>query len=152
MSDHAGADRITTRVVRAIDGRLAEAIDRLVSQLSSSGASPGRWELDQMLADDGVVVIVAEMSDVLVGMVALAIFRTPRGVHAKIEDLVVDEDAHGRGVTEHLARRALRTASGRGATLITVQCPESKSGLSRMYERLGFERQGTTAYVLTVSG
>jgi ribosomal protein S18 acetylase RimI-like enzyme len=152
MSEHAGSDRITTRIVRSVDAELAEGIDRLVSQVSSSGATPGRWEFDQMLADGGVVIIVAEMADIVVGLIALAVFRTPTGVHAKIEDLIVDDEAHGRGVAESLARRALRTAASRGARFITVQCPESKPALGRIYERLGFERQGTTSYVVTLSG
>ncbi len=52
---------------------------------------PGRWELEQIVADPGAILIVAECATVIVGMLALVVFRTPTGLHARIEDLVVDD-------------------------------------------------------------
>lgn len=151
-SSEAGSDHLTTRVVHRVEEGLVAAVDRLVPQLSETASVPGRWELDQMIADPNAILIVAERAGVTVGLVALVVFRAPSGVHARIEDLVVDEHARGAGVTERLMRRALKTAAGRGATFVEVTCPESKVGVGRMYERLGFERQSASALVCRLSG
>ena len=90
-SSEAGTDSVTTRVVRTVEDGLIEAIDRLVPQIPGTASVPGRWELEQMVADPGAILIVAESAAVIIGMLALVVFRTPTGLHAKIEDLVVDE-------------------------------------------------------------
>ena len=148
----AGDNQVTTRIVRTVDDGLVQAVDWLVPQLSDAASVPGRWELEQMVADPGAILVVAESAKVIVGMLALVLFRTPTGLHARIEDLVVDEDAQDSGVTERLARRALKTVAGRGARTVQVNCLPSKSSVARVYEELGFERLSSIEYRYTVSG
>ena len=148
----AGPDPITTRVVRTVEDGLIEAIDRLVPQIPGTASVPGRWELEQIVADPGAILIVAESAAAIVGMLALVVFRTPTGLRAKIEDLVVDDYIQVPGVAERLIRRAMKTSSSRGARTVQAQCPASKSAVGRMYEELGFERMSTNAYWYKLSG
>ena len=148
----AGPDPITTRVVRTVEDGLIEAIDRLVPQIPGTASVPGRWELEQIVADPGAILIVADSATVIVGMLALVVFRTPTGLRARIEDLVVDDYVEVPGVAERLIRRAMKTSSSRGARTVHVQCPASPSAVGRMYEELGFERMSTTAYWYKLSG
>jgi ribosomal protein S18 acetylase RimI-like enzyme len=151
-SSTAGADPVTTRVVRTVEDGLIDAIDRLVPQIPGTASVPGRWELEQMVADPGAILIVAENAAVIVGMLALVVFRTPTGLHARIEDLVVDEYAELPVVAERLIRRAMKTSSSRGARTVQATCPASHAAIGRLYERLGFERKSTTAYSYKLSG
>ena len=152
ISPTAGGDPITTRVVRTVEDGLIAAIDRLVPQIPGTASVPGRWELEQMVADPGAILIVAESAGVIVGMLALVVFRTPTGSHARIEDLVVDEFVELPDVHERLIRRAMKTSSSRGARTVDAICPASQGGVARTYERLGFERRSTTAYTYRMSG
>jgi ribosomal protein S18 acetylase RimI-like enzyme len=141
---------ITTRVLRAADDLIVEAVDRLVFQLSDSASAPGRWELERIVANPDVMVLVAESATVIVGLVAVVVYRTPRGIRSRIEDLVVDQFVDVPGVTERLIRRAMKTSESRGARTLEVNC--SVPELARIYERLGFERRSTTAYQFKISG
>ena len=141
---------VTTRVIRTIDDRLIDAVDRLTSQLSDSASVPGRWELEQIVANPGAIVIVAETPTMVVGLLALVVFRTPTGVRARIEDLVVDEFAEPHDLTERLIRRAVKTGASRGAQTLDATC--MAPDMARIYERLGFEPRSTVAYRLKISG
>ena len=150
MDTSAAGDQITTRVVRTVDNGLVQAVDRLVVQLSDAASSPGRWEFDQILADPGVVLLVAEAGALIVGILALVIFRTPTGVHSRIGDLIVDE-FEATGVSERLIKRAIRSASSRGAQTLDASAT-SHTDAAAIYERLGFERRSTNAYRYKISG
>ena len=148
----AGADPITIRVVRTVEDGLIQAIDRLVPQIPGTASVPGRWELEQMVADPGAVLIVAESGAVIIGMLALVVFRTPTGLRARLEDLVVEDYVELPAITERLIRRAMKTSSSRGARIVHVDCPTSNADVGRIFERLGFERMSTTAYRYKLSG
>ena len=150
MDTSSAGFQITTRVVRTVDNLIVEAVDRLVLRLSDAASAPGRWELEQIVANPGAVVLVAESSSAIVGLLALVVYRTPTGVRGRIEDLVVDEFVDPPGVTERLIRRAMKTCESRGARTLEVHC--TSSDVARIYERLGFERRSTTAYQYKVSG
>ena len=141
---------VTTRVVRTIDDRVIEAVDRLTLQLSDSSSVPGRWELEQIVANPGAIVIVAESSTVVLGLLALVVFRTTTGVRARIEDLVVDQFAEPHDLAERLIRRAMKTATSRGAR--TLEATSSAPAVGGIYERLGFEPRSTVTYRLRISG
>lgn len=152
MAVPSAGHQITTRVVRTVDNGLIEAIDRLVPQLLDTTSAPGRWELEQAIANPGAILLVAESASVIVGMLMLVVFRAPTGVHAKIEDLVVDFDVDLPDVAERLIRRALKTSTSRGAHTVQAVCPPSNKGMASIYEQLGFERRSTTAYRFKISG
>jgi hypothetical protein len=152
MDTSSAGAQITTRVVRTVDNLLIEAVDRLILQLADTASAPGRWEIEQIVANPSAIVLVAESATVIVGLLALVVFRTPTGVRARIEDLVVDEFVELPDVTERLIRRAVKTAGSRGARTVEATCATSKMNLARIYEQLGFERRSTTAYQYKISG
>jgi ribosomal protein S18 acetylase RimI-like enzyme len=152
MDKSSTGDQVTTRVVRTIDNAFIEAVDRLLLQRSDTASAPGRWELEQMVANPSAIVLVAESATVIVGFLALVVFRTPTGVRARIEDLVVDEAAALPHLTERLIQRATKTAASRGARTVEATCATSKIDEARAYEQLGFERRSTNAYQYKISG
>ena len=133
-----------------VDEAIIEAMPRLVSQLSPGTPPPGRWELEQIVADATTDLLIARAEDRIVGMLTLAVFRIPTGLRAWIEDVVVDETARGRGVGEALTREALRIASERGARTVELTSRSSREAANRLYQRLGFERRDTNVYRFTI--
>ena len=80
------------------------------------------------------------------GMLTLAVFQTPTGVRAWIEDVVVDDAARGAGVASALVEAALDLADERGARTVDLTSRPSREAANRLYLRLGFELRETNVY------
>ena len=134
------------RVTEA-DEALAEAVARLVPQLSPRRDAAGIVELVELVATPGTSLIVARDGDAVLGMLTLIVYRVPTGMRAWIHDVVVDEAARGRGVGEALTREALRQAEDAGAISVELTTRQERESANRLYRRLGFEQRETNVYV-----
>jgi len=76
----------------------------------------------------------------------LIVFPIPTGMRAWIEDVVVDENARGKGVGEALNRRAIEIAIQAGAKTIDLTSRPSREAANRLYQRLGFSVRDTNIY------
>jgi len=138
-----------TELVEISDDIVA-AFDHLIPQLSSSNPPPSRDELSQMAADPNIVLYIARDSvdRGVVGTLTLAFFRIPTGLQARIEDVVVDEIARGRGVGEQLTNAAIERARIAGAKAVGLTSRPARAAANRLYLRLGFEVRDTNVYRL----
>jgi ribosomal protein S18 acetylase RimI-like enzyme len=134
------------RVTNA-DGALAEAVARLVPQLSPKREPARLAELAELVAAPGTSLIVARDGADVLGMLTLIVYRVPTGIRAWIHDVVVDEAARGRGAGEALAREALRLAEEAGAISVELTTRVEREAANRLYLRLGFELRETNVYV-----
>jgi ribosomal protein S18 acetylase RimI-like enzyme len=134
------------RVTEA-DEALAEAVGRLVPQLSPNRKPAGIVELAELIATQGTNLIVARDGDAVLGMLTLIVYRVPTGIRAWIHDVVVDESARGRGVGEALAREAVRLAEDAGAISVELTTRQEREPANRLYRRLGFEQRETNVYI-----
>ncbi len=122
------------------------ACHRLIPQLSSSSAPISAQELEEIIESDTTVLFAARSGQEIVGLLTLAIFRIPTGVRAWIEDVVVDNQARGRGVGDALNRAALAEAERRGAKTVDLTSRPSREAANRLYQRLGFKQRDTNVY------
>ena len=122
------------------------ACHRLIPQLSSSSAPISAQELEEMIQSDTTVLFAARSGQEIVGLLTLAIFRIPTGVRAWIEDVVVDNQARGKGVGDALNRAALAEAERRGAKTVDLTSRPSREAANRLYQRLGFKQRDTNVY------
>jgi ribosomal protein S18 acetylase RimI-like enzyme len=130
-----------------VTAELAEAIARLVPQLSSSAPPPGAAELAEIVKSPATTLLVARVPEGdVVGTLTLVLFRIPTGMRAWIEDVVVDEGARGRGVGEALNEEAIRRATAAGARSVDLTSRPSREAANRLYRRLGFELRDTNVY------
>ena len=147
MSDEFGIE-----IVDRADEALAQAIDRLIRQLSSS-ASPRTPTVAELLAtieSPSTILLVARGRDrSILGMLALVVFRIPTGVRAFIEDVVVDATARGKGVGAALTKRALDLAISRGARTVDLTTRPGRVAANELYRKAGFERRDTNVYRYT---
>jgi ribosomal protein S18 acetylase RimI-like enzyme len=133
------------RVTRA-DDELVAALARLVPQLSPQRTPPGLAELEELVAS-GTSLFVARDGDAVLGMLTLVLYRVPTGLRGWIHDVVVDEDARGRGAGEALTRAALDHARAGGAATVHLTTRPQREAANRLYRRLGFEQHETNVYV-----
>lgn len=125
---------------------LVEALARLVPQLSRSSVPPGPVELGELLAAPGTTLLVVRDGGAIVGVLTLVVFRIPTGLKARVEDVVVDEGARGRGVGEALTREALRLAVEARVQHVELSSNPTREAANRLYRRLGFEQRDTNVY------
>ena len=122
------------------------ACHRLIPQLSSSSGPISAQELEEIIQSDTTVLFAARSGQEIVGLLTLAIFRIPTGVRAWIEDVVVDNQARGKGVGDALNRAALAEAERRGAKTVDLTSRPSREAANRLYQRLGFKQRDTNVY------
>jgi ribosomal protein S18 acetylase RimI-like enzyme len=135
--------------VGQVTDELVEGLRRLIPQLSSRSPSPTEAQLAEILSSNACVMFVAHDPGVrgrIVGTLTLVMFRIPTGLRAWIEDVIVDEDARGRGIGEALVRTALKRASKLGAGTVDLTSSPSREGANRLYQRIGFVRRDTNVY------
>jgi ribosomal protein S18 acetylase RimI-like enzyme len=133
-----------------IDEDVVAAFAHLIPQLSSSSPPPGLDELGEMVADANTALLAAKDTDdgSIVGVLTLALFRIPTGLQARIEDVVVDERARGRGVGVLLTEAAIARARAAGAKAVGLTSRPAREAANRLYLKMGFEVRETNVYRL----
>jgi ribosomal protein S18 acetylase RimI-like enzyme len=126
---------------------LLEALRRLLPQLSPGRPPPTTAELKELMAAHGSTLLLARDEDGhIVGTLTLVVFRTTTELRARIEDVVVEESARGKGLGEALLREALRLARERGARSVSLTSRPDREAADRLYARVGFEQHDTNVY------
>jgi len=131
---------------KEVTDELEEAFRRLVPQLSTSAAVPGRKELQAMIDSPAIILLMARDEGRIVGSLSLVVFRIPTGVRAWIEDVIVDQAARGRGLGEAITRAAIERAKEEGAKTVDLTSRPSREAANRLYQRIGFELRHSNLY------
>jgi ribosomal protein S18 acetylase RimI-like enzyme len=140
MSTDAVIEQVTT-----VTDALVVAYEHLLPQLSAT-AAVDRDSLAAIVASPTTLVLVAKDGQQIIGMCTLATFRIPSGVRSWIEDVVVDDQARGRGIGGALVDEAVRLAALAGARSVDLTSRPEREAANRLYLRLGFERRETNVY------
>ncbi len=125
---------------------LCEAMDRLVPQLSRSNPPPSREELDRLVRSQASTLFMARDETGILGTLTLAMFEIPTGIRAWIEDVIVDDDARGKGVGRSLSEAAISHAFSAGAITVDLTSRPSREAANRLYQRIGFVARETNVY------
>jgi ribosomal protein S18 acetylase RimI-like enzyme len=137
--------------VNEVSDDLLEALSLLGPQLSENIKMPTLRQLDEIVQSPGTTLFVARASETnekIIGMLTLVVFRTPAGISAHIEDVVVDSRQRGQGVGEALTRAAIALADQKGAKKIDLTSAPWREAANRLYQRMGFVRWETNFYRL----
>jgi len=130
--------------VLAVDHELVAAFARLMPLLSDHAPAPTGDELAEIAR--GAHLLVARDPHI-VGVLTLTLYRIPTGLSARIDDVIVDTAARGRGVGEALTRDAIERARTAGAKAVNLTSHPRRDAANRLYQRVGFERRDTNVYV-----
>ena len=132
--------------------KLARALASLLPQLNATLVAPTQPELAAVLSDPATTLLVASENGAIVATATVIVYTTPAWVKARIEDVVVDERARGRGVGEALIRECINVARQRGAQLVELQSARRREAANRLYPRLGFELRESNLYRMKLDG
>ena len=137
---------IEISVCDEVNDVVVAAFAALIPQLSTSSPAPTAKELKEIVAHEASTILLATEGETIVGSMTLVVFPIPTGTRAWIEDVVVREDAQGRGVGEALNRRAMQIAVDRGAQTINLTSRPTREAANRLYQRLGVVARETNIY------
>ena len=140
---------MSVAAVATVTDDVEAALVRLMPQLSASARVPDRAALERIVASPDAVLLVArdpERGGRITGMATLVLYRIPTGARARIEDVVVDDDARGRGFGTALVEAALARARAAGAEAVDLTSHPGREAANRLYRRLGFRRRKTNVY------
>jgi ribosomal protein S18 acetylase RimI-like enzyme len=136
--------------VSEVTAEVAEAFQRLIPQLTTNHPAPSFADLQALVAFPGSVLLIARASAAgpILGSATLSLMRTPTGVHARLEDVIVDSAARGQGLGQALTLEVIRLAQEAGADYIALTSNPRREAANHLYQRLGFERWETNVYRL----
>ena len=129
---------------------LRDALALLLPQLNPSLPIPSLEHLAAVVADPAVALLIARDGTEIVATAMVIVYPTTIRFEARIEDVVVDESARGRGVGEALVRECIEVARRRGASIVELQTARVRVAANRLYERMGFERRDSNPYRMTL--
>src|SRR5690348_5039541 len=127
---------------------LLDALTSLLPQLNPKLEPLTLERLAKVIGDPATTLLVVRDGAAIVGVAAVLVYATPAYVKARIEDVVVDEQARGKGVGEALVRRCIEVARERGAEIVELQSARWREVANRLYPRLGFELRESNLYRL----
>jgi ribosomal protein S18 acetylase RimI-like enzyme len=138
--------RVEVQAVHQVADELVDAAGRLLPQLSRSAAVLDADGLARIVGHQAITLFIARSGGVIVGMLTLVPFPRPSGLRARIEDVVVDQDARGQGVGTALTMAAIDLAQRQGARSIDLTSRASRVAANRLYEQLGFQLRDSNVY------
>ena len=81
-----------------VDDEVVAAFERLIPQLTAV-TPPTKEDLEQMVSSESCRLFMARAADgQIAGSAALGLYRTPTGLHAWIEDVVVGHAYRRQGI------------------------------------------------------
>jgi ribosomal protein S18 acetylase RimI-like enzyme len=137
---------VEVEAVHQVTEELVEAAGRLLPQLSSSAAPLSADDLTEIVSHQATTLFIARSKGVIVGMLTVVTFLLPSGLRARIEDVVVDQEARGHGVGTALTIAALGLAQQQGARSIDLTSRASRVEANRLYQQLGFQLRDSNVY------
>ncbi|GHT57243.1 hypothetical protein AGMMS49982_24240 [Bacteroidia bacterium] len=125
---------------------IVAAFERLLPQLTHARAVPAMAELEAIINSDNVFLFVAEEDEQIFGTVTLATYQTLSGMKAWIEDVIVDESQHGRGIGRMLVQFVLDFAQGMGIQKIDLTSNPNRLAANTLYQKMGLSKRETNVY------
>ena len=134
--------------VRELTPEIEDALTRLLPQLNATLTVPDRKRLERILADPAVTLLVARAGDHIVGTATVIVYTTPFWIKARLDEVVVDQSARGKGVGEALVNACLTVGRERGAQVAELQSGRGPARVvaNRLYRRMGFELRDSNLY------
>ncbi|GAC1474162.1 MAG: hypothetical protein PVS3B2_16910 [Candidatus Dormibacteraceae bacterium] len=122
------------------------ALAHLLPQLNDRLPVPTMKRIAELVADPAVTLLLARDGEVVVGTTTVIVYTTPFWTKARLDEVVVDEAARGKGVGEALVKAALHVAREKGAQVAELQSGVQREAANRLYPRMGFQRRETNVY------
>lgn len=138
---------IRVEQVKEVNTEIVQAIQNLFPQLTQFSPIPDEEALQKMIDSQTTSLWIARNAGgEIIAMLCMAIYRTTTGIHAWIEDVVVDQKARRQGVARQLTQAALEFAHQNGAKAVSLTSRPEREAANQLYQKLGFELVNTNLY------
>jgi len=133
--------------IEKVNDEMVAAFGRLLPQLSQKAKSINKEALDEIISSNNTLLIAADHGNSkIVATLTIVFYRTPVGLRARIEDVVVDKDSRGKGIGEALIRYAIEKAKQRGCASVDLTSRPDRIQANRLYRKIGFKSGKTNVY------
>jgi ribosomal protein S18 acetylase RimI-like enzyme len=151
MITNMGPMNITIETLESADESIIEAFARLIPQLSTGAPIPDQDQVARVLAHPANTVFAARAVEAsedhrILGLLTLVMLELPTGTEARIEDVVVDVAARGRGLGRALMLAALDAAARQGAEYVDLTSAPRRVAARQLYQSLGFVPRDTGVF------
>ena len=127
-----------------------EPVNRLLAQLSSSGARIDAEQLKALVECGASHLFLAKYKGEVVGMLTLGEYLAPTGRKMWIEDVVVDAVARGLSIGRAMVEHAIGYAKGLGGGALMLTSRPSRVAANNLYRSCEFEQKETNVYKMNV--
>jgi GNAT superfamily N-acetyltransferase len=127
------------------------ALAHLLPQLNSQLPVPSMERLQALVADPAATLLLAKEGGDIVGTTTVIVYTTPFWIKARLDEVVVDQEARGKGVGAALVSAALDVARQKGAQVAELQSGVEREAANRLYPRMGFELRKSNLYRIVLS-
>lgn len=127
-----------------------EPVNRLLAQLSSSGACIDAEQLKALVECGASHLFLAKYKGEVVGMLTLGEYLAPTGRKMWIEDVVVDAAARGLSIGRAMVEHAIGYAKGLGGGALMLTSRPSRVAANNLYRSCEFEQKETNVYKMNV--
>lgn len=126
-----------------------EEIQRLIEQLTSRPIQLTEATFKEIISQANTHLFVALADQKIIGMLTVAIYHSPTGGKAWIEDVVVDQCMRGQGVGKQLVAHAIRFVKEQHIPQLLLTSNPSRISANQLYQGLCFEPKPTNVYRMT---
>lgn len=124
----------------------AEAIQRLLPQLSSSHHTFTTAELQRLVECEQTHLFLLQIKDSIIGMFTLCSTLSPTGCKIWLEDVVIDASQRGRSLGRILVEHAIEYASKQKGATLMLTSRSSRVAANALYRSTGFSPKETNVY------
>ncbi len=132
--------------IRDYSEEVLNAVNNLLPQLSSSASLLTKEDLVAIINSESSHLLMAIDNGIYYGGLTLAVFSIPTSVRAWIEDVVVSENARGKGVGRALSLHAIELANKLGTKTVDLTSRPSRKAANSLYQSIGFKQRETNVY------
>ena len=125
-------------------------MNRLLAQLSSSGACIDVAQLQALVESEASHLFLAKYKGDVVGMLTLGEYLAPTGRKMWIEDVVVDESARGLSIGRAMVGHAIEYARGLGGGALMLTSRPSRVAANNLYRSCDFKQKETNVYKMDI--
>jgi GNAT superfamily N-acetyltransferase len=127
------------------------ALAHLLPQLNDKLPVPTMERTQALVADPAVTLLLAKDGREVVGTTTVIVYTTPFWIKARLDEVVVDAAARGKGVGAALVSAALDVARAKGAQVAELQSGVQREAANRLYPRMGFKLRETNVYRIVLT-
>ena len=123
-----------------------DAVQQLVRLLSAEPLQFTETDFKALLASGNSHLFLLQDENHIAGMATAGLYRSPTGMKAWIEDVVVNEAYRRKGFGRMLTRHAIDYAKSQQPDLLMLTSNPSRIAANSLYQAIGFEQKETNVY------